>query len=114
MTKKDALNRLFEEAKKRGFKAGYGWQSNPYISIDSDTKFADFQIFERFDEENSDWENHIEAGYFEVKASICRMGGDTTPEELLEAAEQIRLTAEFAKECESMNLSFTEILGKEA
>ena len=48
----------------------------------------------------------------EVKASIFRMGGETTPDELLAAAEEIKRGAELARELQKMNLSYSEKLKK--
>ena len=42
------------------------------------------------------------------RASLASMGGNSTPEDLLEAADIIRRGAELVKELESMNLSYTE------
>ena len=106
MTKETAMNNLLTAARNWGLRTGtYGTGTN-FIAIDAEEEYAMFTIWERIDKENSDYANGIFAGYFEVEASISRMGGNTTPEDLLEAAKQIKLAAEFAKECESMDLSF--------
>ena len=44
----------------------------------------------------------------DVKASVRKMGGNPTPEELLDAADQIRRGAELARNLQEMDLAYTE------
>ena len=50
----------------------------------------------------------IAAYTVDVKVSIRKMGGNPTPEELLEAADQIRRGAELARNLQGMGLAYTE------
>ena len=55
------------------------------------------------------------AGHFEASAAVRRMGGEPDADELLDAAEQIRLAAEFVKACGRLDFSFREdMYGNEA
>lgn len=108
MTKMEAEKTIIRKAKEMGLKAGHSdWDGSLFVRIDDATRYADFRIWERPDSENTDWDNGIYAGYFEVEAFISRMG-ESSPAELLRAAEQIRLAAEFVKACEGLDLSFRQ------
>ena len=109
MTKKEVEKRIIDKATEMGLKAGYNELfGGLFISLNTETKYADFLIGDRLDSEKTDWANGIYKGELEISANICRMGGDTSPEELFMAADQIRLAAEFAKACEELDLSYTE------
>lgn len=109
MTKKQVMKSIFEKATEMGLKTErIGLSKEKSITTGREKRYADIRILILNDSENSDYKNGIFAGMIEVEASICRMGGDTTPEELLEAAEEIRLAAEFVKACQSMDLSYRE------
>lgn len=104
MTRQEINNIIKEKAEAYGFEADtnrriYGIQQRNYISI---------QFFETSDLERTDWEEKIGWMNIEVKASICRMGGETTPDELLAAAEEIKRGAELARELQKRNLSYSE------
>ena len=104
MTRQEINNIIKEKAEAYGFEADtnsrvYGIRQRNYISI---------QFFETSDLEKTDWENKIGWMNIEVKASICRMGGETTPEELLTAAEEIKRGAELVRELQELHLSYSE------
>lgn len=58
--------------------------------------------------ENTDWMAHRVEQEAELAASVRKMGGNPTPEELLKTADEIRRGAELVKELNQMNLTWTE------
>ena len=56
--------------------------------------------------EKTDWENRIGCIEIEASASVSRMGGSPTPEELLKAADEIARGAKFTAELQNMKLSY--------
>ena len=58
--------------------------------------------------ENTDWEARKVEQSLTVTASVCRMGGQPTVEELLKIADEIRRGAELAAEIQEMNFTWTE------
>ena len=58
--------------------------------------------------ENTDWAAHRIEQSLTVTASVRRMGGQPTVEELLKTADEIRRGAELAAEIQEMNLTWTE------
>ena len=58
--------------------------------------------------ENTDWTAHRVEQEAELTASVRKMGGNPTPEELLKTADEIRRGAELVKELNQMNLTWTE------
>lgn len=68
-----------------------------YIGITITYKWEDF-----------DFEAKKSTRRVEVTSSVCRMGGNPTPEELIAAADQIRRGAELTKKLQSMDLKYTE------
>lgn len=71
--------------------------SDAYISINIRDIWEDFN----FDKKEA-------TRRVEIRSSICQMGGSTTPEELIAAADEIRRGAELTKKLQDMNLTFTE------
>lgn len=58
--------------------------------------------------ENTDWAAHRVEQSLTVTASVRKMGGQPTVEELLKTADEIRRGAELAAELQGMNLTWTE------
>lgn len=58
--------------------------------------------------ENIDWAAHRVEQSLTVTASVRKMGGQPTVEELLKTADEIRRGAELAAELQGMNLTWTE------
>lgn len=107
MNRTDALNKIIEAAEKRGFKTGfYSKGYDLWIEPKEGEKYISFIISDRLDADRCDFENHIVACHFEVKASVCRMGGEPTTEELLMAAEQIKQGALLTKELKGIDLAY--------
>ena len=106
MTKKEIAEIIESKAADYGFEMeenSMGWNNKrtgeDYITI---------QIFRNNNIEKTDWENRI--GYIDIEAcaSVSRMGGNPTPEELLKAADEIARGAKFTAELQSMGLSYTK------
>ena len=55
-----------------------------------------------------DWEKRTGTVRIKFSASVRRMGGNPTVEELLKTAEEIQRGAELVRKLQSMDLSFTE------
>lgn len=58
--------------------------------------------------ENTDWEARFIEERIEVSASVRKMGGSPSPEELMKTAEEIRRGAELTAKLQSMDLTYTE------
>ena len=104
MTKQEVNEIITSKAAEYGFEIeenSMGWNNKrtgqDYINI---------QIFQNSNLEKTDWEKRI--GYIDIEtcASVSRMGGNPTPEELLQAADEIARGAKFTAELQSMGLSY--------
>ena len=60
--------------------------------------------------ENTDWAAHRIEKRLTVTASVRRMGGEPTVEELLKTADEIKRGAELLAEIQGMNLIWTELI----
>ena len=58
--------------------------------------------------ENTDWAAHRIEQSLTVTASVRKMGGQPTVEELLKTADEIKRGAELTTEIQGMNLTWTE------
>ncbi|MBR4696070.1 MAG: hypothetical protein IKO94_08315 [Selenomonadaceae bacterium] len=104
MTKQEVNEIISSKAAEYGFEIeenSLGWNNKrtgqDYISI---------RIFQNNNIDKTDWENRIGCIDIEACASISRMGGSPTPEELLKAADEIARGAKFTAELQSMGLSY--------
>jgi len=104
MTRNEIAEIIRSKASEYGFEIeenSLGWSnkrtSDEYISI---------QIMQNNNFDKTDWKSHKAHIDIEASASICRMGGDSTTEELLKAADEIARGAKFVAEIQSMNLSY--------
>ena len=104
MTKKEIAEIIESKAAEYGFEIeenSLGWNNKrtgeDYISI---------QIFQNNNLDKTDWENRKACIDIEACASVSRMGGSPTPEELLKAADEIARGAKFTAELQSMGLSY--------
>ena len=70
---------------------------NQFYSIRSEE--VNFTI--SVEDDNSDWKNRIYRGRISVSASVRKMGGNPTAEELLHTADEIARAARLAQEIES-------------
>ena len=104
MTKQEVNEIITSKAAEYGFEIeenSLGWNNKrtgqDYINI---------QIFQNNNIDKTDWEKRIGCIEIEACASVSRMGGSPTTEELLKAAEEIAKGAKFAAEINSMGLSY--------
>jgi len=106
MTKKEIAGVIESKAAEYGFKmreTSAGWMSEQ-----TDNTFARVEIFAKDNSEKTSWEDRKIWLDIEAAGSICRMGGNTTPEELLKAADEIAGAAKFTGEINTMGLSYIE------
>ena len=108
MTKNEVIKTIKNEIWMNGFQPDTDERFSPlpFLKGEGDLYIA-VSIRERLDFGNCDFEKKVAAYTVDVKASIRKMGGNPTPEELLEAADQIRRGAERARNLQGMNLSYT-------
>ena len=104
MTKKEIAEIIESKAAEYGFEMeenSMGWNNKrtgqDYINI---------QIFQNSNLDKTDWKNRIGCIDIEACASVSRMGGSPTTEELLKAADEIARGAKFTAELQSMKLSY--------
>ena len=104
MTKQEVNEIITDKAAEYGFEIeenSLGWNNRrtgqDYISI---------QIFQNNNLDKTDWENRQACIDIEACASVSRMGGNPTTEELLKAADEIARGAKFTAELQSMGLSY--------
>ena len=106
MTKKEIAEIIESKAAEYGFtmqENTMGWanESNhdSYIRI---------EVRKERDYDKTDWEARKVFRDIKANASICQMGGNSTPEELLKAADEIARGAKFTAEINGMELSCIE------
>ena len=104
MTKQEVNEIITSKAAEYGFEIeenSLGWNNKRigqgYINI---------QIFQNSNLDKTDWEKRIGCIEIEACASVSRMGGSPTPEELLQAADEIARGAKLTAELQSMGLSY--------
>ena len=111
MTRQELNNLIEAKAAAYGFSAKREGEritevtgkEESYISIS-------IRIFERPNFEKSDIEKRIGVSDIEVRTSVCRMGGEHTMDELLEAADEIERGAKLTNDLRSLHLSVEEKL----
>ena len=96
----------------RNTAAEYGFETEdvrhsmlPQIKRDSDA-YININIRDIW--EDFDFEKKESTRTVEVTSSVCMMGGNPTPQELIVAADQIKRGAELTARLQSMSLAFTE------
>ena len=102
MTRTEAYNKIAAAAENAGFTA----RIEPCkVWIDDARRDVNITVWEnakfRIEEKRVDVT-------FEFQASIATMGGNPTPEELIESAERIRAAAELVRELTGMELEYRE------
>lgn len=105
MTKNEVRDIIRERAMEYGFEVGKmdGWNGFPDI-ISEELNF--FFITEPT--ENTDWRAGILEQTLTITASVRRMGGHPTAEELWKTAEEIRHGAELMLALQKENLTWRE------
>ena len=104
MTKQEVNEIISSKATEYGFEMeenSMGW-NNKHTGKD----YINIQILQNSNLDKTDWENRIGCIDIEASASVSRMGGSPTPEELLKAADEIARGAKFTAELQSMGLSY--------
>ena len=104
MTKKEIAEIIKSKAAEYGFEIeenSMGW-NNKHTGQD----YINIQILQNSNFEKTDWEKRIGCIDIEASASVRRMGGSPTPEELLKAADEIARGAKLTAELQSMGLSY--------
>lgn len=104
MTRTEAREAVRKAAERHGFETGkvVGWTGFPDI-ISGELNFT----LTTEATENTDWrEGRIEEK-LNITASVRKMGGSPTAEELLKTADEIRRGAELLKELQAMDLTYT-------
>lgn len=107
MKKREAENKIREIIRKHGFEVETDMRNALPGVKRTDAAVISFIIQEHPDFGSFRPEEKTVNANVEISASICRMGGSPTAEELLEAADQIRRGAELVADLQSMNLSYT-------
>lgn len=107
MTREEAVQTIKDTIRMNGFEPEMDerFSPMPFIKGMSDL-YIDVSIRERIDVEHCDFQNKLAAYKVEVHSSVRRMGGNPTPDELLDAADQIRRGAELTKNLQQMELSY--------
>ncbi len=104
MNKQEISKIINSKAAEYGFEMeenSMGW-SNKRTGQD----YINIQIFQNSNPEKTDWENRIGCINIEACASVSRMGGTPTTEELLKASDEIARGAKFTAEIQQMGLSY--------
>ncbi len=104
MNKQEIIKIIESSAAEYGFEIeenSMGW-SNKHTG----QEYINIQISQNSNPEKTDWENRKACIEIEAIASVGRMGGSPTPEELMKAADEIERGAKFTAELQSMKLSY--------
>ena len=104
MTKKEIAEIIESKAAEYGFELeenSLGWNNKH-----AEQGYINIQIFQNSNLEKTDWENHKACIDIEASASVSRMGGSPTSEELLKAADEIARGAKFTAKLQNMKLSY--------
>ena len=105
MTKAQVNEKIKAAAQAHGFKTGDELNFQGITEIISEELNFTFTVQHT---ENTDWAAHRIEQSLTVTASVRRMGGQPTVEELLKTADEIKRGAELTAEIQSMNLTWTE------
>ena len=105
MTKPQVNGIIREAAARYGFETTEepGWHG--FSEIKSEELNFTFTARET---ENTDWAAHRIEQRLTITASVRKMGGNPTVEELLKTAEEIRRGAELTAELQAADLAWTE------
>ena len=107
MTRQE-LNHIIE-AKAAAYRFGIKREGERITEVaGKEERDISIRIFESPNFEKSDIENRIGVSDIEIRTSICRMGGEPTMDELLEAADEIERGAKLTNDLRSLHLSIEE------
>ncbi|OLR55057.1 hypothetical protein BHK98_02625 [Hornefia porci] len=106
MTKMEICERIKEAARAHGFTVSEKMSTVTGLPeiISEEMNFT----FLARTTENTDWAARRVEEAIEASASVRKMGGSPTPEELLITADEIRRGAELIHDLQSMNLTYIE------
>ena len=104
MTKQEIAEIIESKGKECGFKVKE--TSTGWMTEQTSESFARVEIFTKTNNERTSWKDRRVCLDIEAVGTICRMGGNTTPEELFKAADEIARGAKFTAELQSMRLSY--------
>lgn len=106
MTKNEIKDLIIKTAAEYGFETEETrWSTLPQIKKTTEN-YISFTINDSW--LGFDFENKTALRAAEIRSSVCQMGGNPTPEDLLRAADEIRRGAELTAKLQSMNLEYTE------
>ena len=106
MTLQEVKDIITTKAAAYGFKTKEeSFSAMPQIERTNES-YINIRFFTETNYEKTDFGNGIYCLDVEVNASVCRMNPNSTPEELLEASEEIKRGALLAKELQEMHLSY--------
>lgn len=109
MTKAEVITMINNVANVHGF----SFESNSWYEIKDENcsnlndSWVGFRVYDMEDAEY-DFDNRKITAGFRIAATVRRMGGETSPEELLEASLQIQRAATMVKQFELMDLTYTQ------
>lgn len=107
MTWMEVAEIIKETAEKHGFSTEWDTLKGFPDIVQEKEALAHIGVWVPINYEKYDKESGTAIYKPEIRTWICHMGGAKTPEELLEAAEQIRRVAELAEELRGLDLSYT-------
>lgn len=81
---------------------------NGWMSEQTDASYIRIEIWQEIDYEKTCWEERKVAMDIKATGCICQMGKRETPEELMNAIEEIVWGTRFAEAINKMHLSYTE------
>lgn len=106
MTRAELNEIIGKVAAEHGFETSK--ENGVFGLIDIKSEEMNFTYSTSTDTEGTDWRNGVVETAITVTASVRKMGGSPSPEELLKTADEIRRGAELLAELQSMHLTFTE------
>ena len=107
MTRKELGSLIEAKAAAYGFSAKREGERITEVAGTQES-YISILIFESPNFEKSDIEKRIGVSDIEVRTSVCRMGGEPTMDELLEAADEIERGAKLTNDLRSLHLSVEE------
>ena len=103
------LEQVNEAIRAAAEKHGFETKAEPGFGGLAEIASNELNFFLRWkNTKGTDWRAHRVENELEVKASVRKMGGEPTVEELLKTADEIRRGAELVAELQAMKLTWTE------
>ncbi len=109
MTFDEVSAKITNAAKTHGFNIEQGQKDRlPRIMANEENGYVNICLLDVIDFPKCDYAKGHIAGHIEIRASVSRMGGNPTPEELLNASEQIKEAALLVLELQGSDLAYSE------